>query len=166
MNIIVAVDANGGFSKDGGIPWMIPEDLKYFKNITTNSPNGTMNVVIMGRKTFETLHNKPLNNRINIVLSRSNNIINTNNLYVSQSIDDAIAVVKTLPNVNEIFFIGGESVYKDALNDFEISTIYKTVIHRDYECDIFFPPISEGYAVSVLSNESELYHYEIFKKTN
>ena len=64
MNLIVAHDELGGIGKDNKIPWRCPEDLINFRKLTTGSGN---NSVIMGRKTWESLNNKKLANRKNIV---------------------------------------------------------------------------------------------------
>ena len=65
LSIIVAVAANGIIGNNGQMPWHISEDLKRFRRITTGHP------VVMGRKTFESLGNRPLPNRTNIVVSRN-----------------------------------------------------------------------------------------------
>lgn len=69
MNIahIVAISRNGCIGNDNALPWRIGSDLKRFRQLTSGS------VVIMGRKTFESLNSKPLPNRINIVLTRDVN---------------------------------------------------------------------------------------------
>ena len=64
ISIIAAVSKNGVIGVDNKLPWNLPEDLKRFKELTTN------NVVIMGRKTYESI-GKPLPNRINIVVTRN-----------------------------------------------------------------------------------------------
>ena len=65
FEIIIALNEKNGIGLNNQIPWKCPEDLKFFKEMTNN------NIVIMGRKTWESLPNKPLKNRINIVLSRN-----------------------------------------------------------------------------------------------
>ena len=63
FEMVVAVDTNGCIGKANSIPWHLPEDLKHFKELTLNQ------IVIMGRRTFESLPNGPLKNRLNIVIS-------------------------------------------------------------------------------------------------
>lgn len=174
-NIIVAIDNKNGFAKNNTIPWYIKEDLKHFKLITTYTPELDLkNVVIMGRKTFETLNNKPLHNRINIVLtSNSDNIIIDNKrntpLYFCDSFMEAQKLIEDLDNIYKIFIIGGENIYKESLDKLDITKIYITIIEDDYECDKFFPKISnEKFELNIKSNtfieNTIFYHFEIWNK--
>ena len=73
FTVIVATDSNSGISRGGELPWDTSSDLKFFKDYTTKrtSPQNPQNVLIMGRKTYESIPIKfrPLQNRINIVVS-------------------------------------------------------------------------------------------------
>ena len=71
FSIVVAVDDMDGIAKGGRLPWNYPVDLSYFKQITTEAKPNTRNVVIMGRKTWESLPTRPLVGRYNIVISSS-----------------------------------------------------------------------------------------------
>jgi dihydrofolate reductase len=61
ISIIAAIAQNGIVGKNGTMPWKIPEEMKFFKEKTTNHP------IIMGRKTWDSLYSKPLKNRYNII---------------------------------------------------------------------------------------------------
>ena len=101
IHLIWAQGSNGGIGKDGNLPWHISEDLKNFKKLTMNSP------IIMGRKTWDSLSIKPLPDRRNIVLSRSNQ----NEVETYQSYDDCMnALLKD--SIEKIFVIGGRSIYE------------------------------------------------------
>ena len=101
IHLIWAQDLNGGIGKDGKLPWHISEDLKNFKKLTIDSP------IIMGRKTWDSLPIKPLPDRRNIVLSRSNQ----NEVETYQSYDDCMnALLKD--SIDKVFVIGGRSVYE------------------------------------------------------
>ena len=158
LSIIVATDENDGFSKDGGIPWRLKTDLQYFRKITLN------NIVVMGRKTFETLGNKPLVNRENVVISST--LHNGDGYVVYPSI---LSFLQERGNENKtIFFIGGKDIYEFAINNLEISFIYKTVIHKNYECDLFFPKIcSDKFANTsspiTFNEDGTNYHHEVYK---
>ena len=127
INIIVATDINGGIGKDNTLPWgRIKEDMKHFKSITTG------HTVVMGRKTFESI-GKPLPNRHNIVLSKSN--INIEGVDVYNSYKDIIRLHSKNPN-DDIFIIGGQSIYqlfKDLAD-----RIYLTLINDTFDCDTHF----------------------------
>lgn len=143
FNIIAAKDNCHGISRNGMIPWQIPEDLKRFKEITTSN-NDKKNVVIMGRKTWETLPKKKLPNRINIVLSTqiTHLEIPINELLFAESLENAFDIIKLLDNIGDIFIIGGSRLYKEALTEKWIENcdlIYLTSINFNYRCDNHFP---------------------------
>lgn len=149
MNLIVAICKKNGIGKDGNIPWYIKEDLKYFKDITSfASHQPGKNVVIMGRKTWESIPEKykPLSNRINIILSKTMNeshVENYNDTYIFSSLDSAIN--NTIRNANKtIYVIGGESIYQEAINRNDCDHLYITEIYKDYDCDTFFPKIDSN----------------------
>ena len=115
-NVIVAVNENLVIGKDNQLPWHSSEDLKYFKRITTN------NVVIMGRKTYESI-GKPLPNRVNIVISTTTNYTE---VITVNSFDEALDIASTFDK--EIFVIGGASLYEKVIDDSE--RLYLTWIYE------------------------------------
>ena len=133
LNLIVASNKEGIIGTDNNsIPWYIPEDLKYFREKTLNS------IVIMGRKTFDSLPNgRPLNNRINIVitkqLSQFQSQIYPNVFYTDfTNIDDFMLFLETIiekTNQNQnpkIFVIGGSEIYNLFFK--YCKTIYVTLV--------------------------------------
>lgn len=144
FSIIVAVDNNRGISLNGSIPWKCPNDLTHFKNITSN------HVVIMGRKTWETLPRKPLPNRVNVVISTTYDSSDTTKPQpdiVLKSIIDTLVYFSTnkkLYKNKKLFVIGGESIYKQFLDQHLVSDVHITVINSNYNCDQFitFPELT------------------------
>lgn len=129
ISAIVCVDEFGGIGKDGNLLFDIPNDKKYFKSITQNS------TVIMGRKTWDSLPYKPLQNRLNIVVSNTKHGIHNNALFVNL---DEVKTILMNSNANDYYFIiGGEKIYNE-LFDF-CSYIYLTYVHDNKEADAFFP---------------------------
>lgn len=122
FSIIVACTDDGIIGIDNQIPWYIPDDFKYFKKITSgynelNKLSIDKNIVIMGKNTWQSITNKPLNNRINIILSNTLKLEKTvEDVYVYGSLDEIIEFIKTI-HYNEIFIIGGEQVYNLVLNE-------------------------------------------------
>lgn len=112
--------------KDNKLPWHFPEDLKFFKNLTTGS------TVIMGRKTYESI-GRPLPNRENFVLSRS--LKPEGPVRFFNSLEEAVGNVKT----EKAFIIGGAELYAQTIR--EMDGIYLTRIDADYEGDAFYPEI-------------------------
>ena len=155
MNLIVAYcKKNNGIGFENKIPWLLKNDLKNFQLITTKSFNDhTKNMVVMGRKTWESLpdKHKPLKNRINIVLTRNKDlklkyeIESHKDTHVKYDFNEILEVVKLNKhfNISSIFIIGGETLYKMALESKEVSKIYVTEIYKDFECDTFFPKIDK-----------------------
>lgn len=131
--IIAAVAENGVIGKDGGIPWHIPEDLEHFKEETTG------NTVVMGRKTFQSLPDsfKPLPERENIVLTKSNFEPDYESVKIANDLDEAW---KKAGN-KRIFIIGGAGVYRQTLE--EADKMILTEIHEEYDGDTYFPEYDE-----------------------
>jgi len=98
---------------NGGIPWHVPEDFRHFKKLTNGHP------VIMGLRTWESLPTKPLPGRTNIVLASSTSMKaepSTNaQTHFCGSLDDAIYQAAIAPGGNNIWIIGGASVYAQAI---------------------------------------------------
>ena len=135
---IVAVDNNWGIGRNGDLLANIPEDKKFFKDKTDGS------VVVMGRKTWDSLPIKPLPNRKNYVISR-NTIDNRGKDAEYISIEKAIETIENTHEQN-IFIIGGGQIYSKLLP--YCDTIYVTKIYESYEADTFFPNIDSMNAVS------------------
>ncbi|MDR1679335.1 MAG: dihydrofolate reductase [Prevotellaceae bacterium] len=133
ISIIVAVAQNLAIGKNNNLLCPIPGDLKRFKEITDG------HTVIMGRKTWESLPNKPLPNRKNIVLSTQIDFVAEGALTV-RTLDEAITLAKS---DDEVFIIGGGQLYKQALP--LADKLYLTWIKYDFtDADTFFPEIDFG----------------------
>lgn len=119
MNIsaIVATDINGLIGKGNTLPWHLPADLKYFKEVTTGK------TVIMGRNTFLSL-GRPLPNRKNVVITSQN--LNDERIETFKTLEEAIK------NNPDSFIIGGSQIYKYALENNLIDTLYVTLIDHDF----------------------------------
>ena len=129
FNAIVAMDEKNGIAKDGNIPWYYPDDLRYFKYKTINS------VVIMGRKTWESLPKK-LPDRINVVISNFKKITGNPDV-VFDSIETCVEYFATNHKKKKKFVIGGKSIYEEFIKRGLIWKFYVTEIQQDYKCDLF-----------------------------
>lgn len=130
MKMIVAADRNWGIGKDGDLLMYNPDDMKNFKRQTMG------NVVVMGRKTFESLPGKTaLPGRTNIVLTGNREWRGEGALSVHsrEELDQALKQYKE----DSIYIIGGGQVYREYLDDCD--TIYVTHIEADFEADTWFP---------------------------
>jgi len=144
FNIIVAIDKKNGIGNKGKLPWnKIPADIHYFRQITTTVENSKLrNVVIMCRGTFDSIGSKPLIGRINIIVSKSEKYKNVEGLISVTSFNEALKIGQELKDVETIWVIGGEGVYKEAVLHKDCNKLYITHINETYECDRFFPQIN------------------------
>lgn len=165
ISAIVCVDKNWGIGYQGELLVHIPEDMRFFKEKT----NG--NTVIMGRKTYDSLPIKPLPNRENIVITRmaykdeygrykdEDGVVYTE----LQRVKDVFNFMKKyLPHsCNEVFVIGGESIYKELVP--YCDTIYVTKVDYAFEnVDTYFPNL-ENIPEWEIESTSEIKEYNDFK---
>nr|XP_029120818.1 bifunctional dihydrofolate reductase-thymidylate synthase isoform X3 [Elaeis guineensis] len=149
FQVVVAATRDMGIGKDGKLPWKLPSDLKFFKEVTmTVSDPVKKNAVIMGRKTWESipLQNRPLPGRLNVVLTRSGSfdIATAENVVICGSMNSALKLLAATPyclSIEKVFVIGGGQVLRESLNAPECEAIHLTDIETDFECDTFIPPI-------------------------
>ena len=75
LTLIVAATRTNGIGQNAQLPWRLPKEMAYFKRVTTNAPEGSMNAVVMGRNTWESIPQRfrPLDKRLNIVISSNKN---------------------------------------------------------------------------------------------
>lgn len=107
ISIIVAIDNHGVIGKENGLPWKLPGEMAFFKRTTTGHP------IIMGRKTYDSI-GRALPDRTNIVISRDSGARYPGCLSAA-SLDEAVELARKSPGADEIFVIGGESIYELAL---------------------------------------------------
>ena len=144
--LIAAVDEKFGIGKEGGLPWDLKKEMKYFQKTTLNTVDcdECKNTVIMGRSTWESIPEKhrPLKGRHNIVLTRNSEYI-ADGAEIAQSIDDAVILARK--QLGTIFIIGGGRVYEESIKRDDVDGVYLTEIHSDFNCDTFFPEIQEEF---------------------
>jgi dihydrofolate reductase len=132
--LVVAMAENRVIGKGGALPWRIPEDMKWFREITMGKP------CIMGRKTWESLPKRPLPGRSNIVVTRAR-AYRADGATVVNSFDDAVsAAMRETPE--EIAVLGGAQIYVEALA--RADRIYLTRVHAAFAGDVFFPALDPG----------------------
>jgi dihydrofolate reductase len=143
FSIILAVDNENWIWVKWDLAWQIPEDMKYFKKITSKTKNSQkQNAVIMGRKTWESIPNKyrPFSGRYNCVLSRSytNGSKNSEWAFQFNSLDVCLKHLDTNKNIESIFVIWGAQIFNQVLTDKRLKRAYITRIYQKYHCDTFF----------------------------
>lgn len=109
FDLVIARTLSGGIGRGNQLPWKLPTDLKMFKRITSSSPHG--NAVIMGRKTFESMGNKPLPNRLNIILSKNTKIQENERIKQVSTLKDALSLSESVHPQGKAFVIGGSKIF-------------------------------------------------------
>ncbi len=141
ITAVVAADLSGAIGKQGGLPWHLPDDLRFFMRYTTGKP------VLMGRKTFESIGSKPLKNRLNLVLSTRP--IDVEGVEWVSTVEQALQRSRDEP---ELIVAGGAGIY--ALLEPLVTDVRMTRIHtRIQEADTFFPISLPGGGWTLMERE-------------
>lgn len=146
IRLIAAIDNKRGLARNGGLPWKIPEDEKYFTE-QTKTYGGN---VLTGATTFwDTYHGKPLIKRQNYILTHKNDPI------------PGATVVHDLPKLLEEFkdkdlwVAGGAEVFKEVMAAGKADELYLTHIEADFDCDQFFPEYESSFRLAERSEARE-----------
>ncbi len=128
---IWAQDQNGLIGKNEALPWYLPDDLKFFKEMTIG------NTLIMGRRTFEGMGGRPLPGRTTIILTRNPDYQAPAGVHVMHDVNAVLEYAQKKEHA--VFIAGGAAVYT-ALLPF-CDYIFRTVIEDSFEGDTYFPAI-------------------------
>jgi dihydrofolate reductase len=152
MNLIVAVDSNWAIGNKGELLVRIPNDHKMFREETTGK------VVVLGRKTLETFPNGlPLKNRTNIILSTNQNY-KVKDAVVVHSIDELLVELKKYKS-EDVYIIGGESIYKEMLPYCNVAHVTK--IEHGYEADAYFPNLDKELDWNITAQSEEQTYFDL-----
>lgn len=149
LNIIAAACENMGIGKNGNLPWRLKKEMKFFQDKTSCVDRiDKQNAVIMGRKTWFSIPEKyrPLPDRINVVLTTTHPTLEGCD-HVAQSLEEALIWLTSSPTcdkVDKIFIVGGQAIYQMAMDSTYDQRIYLTRIHKDFDCDTFFPVVDDS----------------------
>src|SRR3569833_2798125 len=140
---------NRAIGKDNKLPWHIPEDLRWFKKLTTG------NVIIMGRKTWDSI-GKPLPNRESIVVTRSGaSIPGVRTVQSLSEIDPA-------RDARDYFIIGGAKIFETALPF--CSDIYLTLVKREVNGDVFLPGFEDQFELVEIIDEKPEFSIQHYRR--
>lgn len=130
---IVNTDLKYGIGKNNDLLFHLPKDMEFFRKTTTG------HVVAMGENTLLSFPGKsPLKNRTNIVLSFEKDYENVVNVH---SFDKFIEIIKNYAKTEDVYIIGGASIYKQTLP--YVDQILLTRVHEIKNADVFFPNLDE-----------------------
>jgi len=170
FSIIVAMDSHRGIGKGGVLPWHLSEDLKHFKDLTTEADFGMRNAVIMGRKTWESIPERfrPLPGRLNMVLTRNPDYALSEGVFQAVSLDAALLKVSQMPDIHRVFVIGGAQIYQEAIRHPQCRQVCLTRIDQNFDCDVFFPEIPRNFhqisASEDFSEQGLIFHFSMLSK--
>ena len=152
MNCIVAVDENWAIGYKNELLVRIPADQKFFSQETTGK------VVVLGRKTLETFpQGRPLPNRTNIIVSTKQDY-QVKDALVVHSIDELLEELKKY-NTEDIYIIGGDSIYKQMLP--YCDTAHVTKIDHAYAADSYFPNLDEMEEWEITADSDEQVYFDL-----
>ena len=179
VNSIVAVSLNNGIGKNGDLPWRLAKEMKQFAKITSMTANPAMqNAIVMGRKTWLSIPEKrrPLANRLNVVLSktlRSDQESKPPHLVFGDLLE-AIDFLNKQPQIESIFVIGGEQVYRSVLDLNLCDRVYLTRVLKEFDCDAHYPPLdasrfslvqTDEVPVGIQEENGLQYEYLVYERT-
>lgn len=154
---MVAVGENNVIGKNNDLPWRLPNDWAYLRQVTMGHS------IILGRKNYESI-GKPLDGRKNIILT-TNKDYRAEGCHIAYSIEDALSKCEE----EEVFILGGEEIYRQFLS--YTQKLYITKIHATFEGDRYFPEIDfslwkEIYTEKGIQNDKNPYehYFHVFEK--
>ena len=152
MNLIAAVDKNWAIGNKNQLLVKIPAAQKFFRETTTGK------VVVMGRKTLDSFPNGlPLKNRTNIVLTRDMSY-RIKDAIVLHSLEELREELKNYPS-EDIYVIGGETIYRQLLDDCDVAHITK--IEYAYDADAYFPNLDEMPEWKITADSEEQTYFDL-----
>jgi len=147
LNLIAAQCIGGGIGKNNAVPWNLKREYAHFARMTRAvEDESKQNVVLMGRRTWESIGSKPLKGRINAIVSSTMSVC-PDGCVLASSIDEALSRLSQPPYldlVETVWVVGGVGIYREAISHPRCFRIYLTQIEAEIECDTFFPSFDES----------------------
>lgn len=152
MNAIVAVDKNWAIGYKGKLLVSIPNDMKMFREETTGK------IVVLGRKTLATFPNGlPLKNRTNIVLTKDPEF-SAGEAIIVHSVEELLEELRKY-NTDDVYIIGGDSVYKQMLPYVDVCHVTK--IEHAYDADTYFPNLEKDPEWEMVKESDEQIYFDL-----
>jgi|DEB0MinimDraft_4_1074332.scaffolds.fasta_scaffold02629_5 dihydrofolate reductase len=135
--LILACTFEGGIGYKNQIPWYLPREMKKFKEITCKTTSISLkNAVIMGKNTWLSLK-RPLEGRLNIVISSNANNI-SDKCIVFNSLEDALHHCNFLNDIENIYIIGGSRLYNECLEKYNFDIYLSLLFYNELTIDTYF----------------------------
>jgi dihydrofolate reductase len=160
ISLVAALAENNGIGKDNKLLWHLPNDLRFFKAYTLGK------VIVMGRKTFESIGKRALPGRLNAVITKNPQEVETKEVLVFKTLDAALFHFK---NTEEVCIVGGAQMYQETLPIADILVL--TRVAACPQADVFFPEVDWN-SWKLVSEEKHLkdekhafdYAFQVFEK--
>lgn len=172
FEVVVAADEQGGIGRARALPWRLPGDMAFFRELTTGAGGAVgaaRNTVVMGRKTWESVPSayRPLPGRRNVVLTRQAELAVPEGVWVESSLEAALGRLAQLSGRGAVFVIGGGEVFREAIALPQCRGVHLTRVRGVFECDTFFPELDDSFVEVSASEPREdngvvyrFHHYE------
>lgn len=164
-SIVIASSKNNCIGVNNTLPWSLPKDLKRFKEITSS---GTNPVIIMGRKTYESI-GRPLPNRINCVLTSNPESIVNPKVLTFTSLEKCLEFVEKNDTDNNtdssVYIIGGASVLQESVDKGFVDIIHHTLVDAEVEGDTFINLPEWNVSDEVAIEPDENHAHKMFFRT-
>jgi len=137
ISLVVAASENNVIGKNNQLLWHLPNDMRFFKNTTWAMP------VIMGRKTFDSLEKKALKGRVNIIVTRHENLdVAEGEITIAHDLKSALKKAEET-DCKEVFVIGGGEIFHEIMP--KANKVYLTRVHATLDGDTYFPELDKDW---------------------
>lgn len=126
---VYAEDENHLIGAGDGLPWRLPADVKFFKDVTMRGD------ILSGRTTYETIPKRPLPGRLNIIMTGREDYPEEEGTLVVHSKEEFMDYYRSQDE--DIYIIGGGVIFE--LFEDEVDELYRTIVHDTFEGDVYFP---------------------------
>jgi dihydrofolate reductase len=136
VNIILATDKKFGISLSGAIPWNIPEDMQYFRVTTSVHTDDKINILLMGRKTWEYMGRRSsLNGGRKIIVITTHPERLPEGVLAARNMDEVKTILDGIDNIYKVWICGGRDIYNLFLSRGDYRVIHWNKIDADFMCD-------------------------------
>ena len=164
FKIIACINRKNVLGREGRLLFNIKNDIANFARMTSFD-----GVVIMGRKTYESLpNNEPLKNRVNVIITKNEDFCVSeefSNVYIVHSIDEAVELCDAFFSNKEVFVIGGESIYHQFMEQNLVDEMRLTIVNDESDGDVFFPEYNEDEWYVYYKSMAQVSSYEKVDKS-
>jgi dihydrofolate reductase/thymidylate synthase len=158
FEVVVAADEAGGIGRGGALPWKLPGDAAFFKQLTRETAAlDRRNAVVMGRRTWEAIApvSRPLGGRLNVVLTRQARYPVPAGVRMAGGLEQALGELCAQAGLERVFVIGGGQIYRHAVPLVGCLRVHLTRVEGRFDCDTFLPSLGSAFRLVEQSDRHE-----------